>query len=69
MIYAQKLDADLLNNDIIFEKIKSENLLEDILIYQKLNIEFIKKLIELNLVVDWDKLCIISKFRYGHYSK
>lgn len=58
LIQVQKLDADLLNNDIIFDKIKSENLLEDILIYQKLNIEFIKKLINLNLVVDWDKLCI-----------
>tara|TARA_B100001093_G_scaffold162713_1_gene155106 strand:- start:958 stop:1998 length:1041 start_codon:yes stop_codon:yes gene_type:complete len=58
LINVQKLDADLLNNDIIFDKIKSENLLEDILIYQKLNIEFIKKLIDLNLVVDWDKLCI-----------
>ena len=58
LIQVQKLDADLLNNDIIFNKIKSENLLEDILIYQKLNIEFIKKLIDLNLVIDWDKLCI-----------
>lgn len=58
LINVQKLDADLLNNDIIFDKIKSENLLEDILIYQKLNIEFIKKLIDLNLVIDWDKLCI-----------
>jgi len=58
LINVQKLDADLLNNDIIFDKIKSENLLEDILIYQKLNIEFIKKLIDSNLVVDWDKLCI-----------
>ena len=58
LIYAQKLDGDLLNNEKIFEKIKSENLLEDILIYQKLNIEFIKKLIELDLIVDWDKLCI-----------
>ena len=58
LIHAQKLDHDLLNDDIFFEKIKSENLLEDILIYQKLNIEFIKKLIDLNLIVDWDKLCI-----------
>lgn len=58
LIQVQKLDDDLLNDDIIFDKIKSENLLEDILIYQKLNIEFIKKLINLNLVVDWDKLCI-----------
>ena len=39
LIYAQKLDAELLNNDIIFDKIKSENLLDDILIHQKLNIE------------------------------
>jgi hypothetical protein len=58
LIYAQKLDAELLNNDIIFDKIKSENLLDDILIHQKLNIEFIKKLIELDMIVDWDKLCI-----------
>lgn len=44
LIHVQKLDGELLNNDIIFEKIKSENLLEDILIYQKLDIEFIKKI-------------------------
>ena len=58
LIQAQKLDDDILNNENIFEKIKSENLLEDILIYQKLNIEFIKKLIDLNLIIDWEKLCI-----------
>lgn len=58
LIYAQKLDGDLLNNVKFFDKIKSENLLEDIIIYQKLDINLIKKLIELDLIVDWDKLCI-----------
>ena len=57
LIKIQKLDADLLNNNVIFDKLISENLIDDILIYQTLNIDFIKKLIELNLITDWDKLC------------
>ena len=32
---------------------------------QKLNIEFIKKLIELDMIVDWDKLCIYQNLDMG----
>ena len=58
LIKIQKLNTELLNDDIIFNKIISENLLDDALIYQKLDIKFIQKIIELNLdTASWDKLC------------
>ena len=57
LIQIQKLDIDLLKNEIIFNKIINENLLDDILIYQVLDIEIIQKIIDLNLNLDWEKLC------------
>ena len=57
LINTQKLDTDLIKNDIFFDKIINDNLLDDFIIYQKLDIDSIKKIINLNLDIDWIKLC------------
>jgi hypothetical protein len=55
LIKAQSLDKDIFNNKIFFDKVISENLLNDYILYQKIDIDNIKKL--LNLDIDWQKLC------------
>lgn len=57
LIKIQKLDTELMKNDIFFDKIINDQLLNDYIIYQKLDIETIKKIIDLNLDIDWIKLC------------
>lgn len=55
LIKVQSLDKDIFNNKIFFDKVISENLLNDYILYQKIDIDNIKKL--LNLDIDWQKLC------------
>jgi len=62
LIKVQKLDTDLIKNDIFFDKIINDNLLNDFIIYQKLDIDTIKKIINLNLEIDWIKLCKYQNF-------
>ena len=57
LIKVQTLDSDLIKNNTFFDKIINEDLLNEFIIYQKLDTDTLKQIIDFKLNIDWIKLC------------
>lgn len=69
LISKQTLSNKVLENDEFFEIIQSKNLINSIIKTQKLNEDFIDKIISLNIDIDWHNLCRYQKLSMDTMTK